>query len=81
MAQPVRDEQVRELDLLPDGGSAPLSIVPTESTTDEEIIRRLALDRLRDLHDDGLAGDYIGRMYGVSDGRIRKLERALRRGG
>lgn len=44
----------------------------------ESLIRRLALDRLRDLHDDGVTTDYIGRMYGVSGARMRAVEEELR---
>jgi hypothetical protein len=37
---------------------------PMESLR-EELIRRLAADRLRDLRDDGVTRGYVARMYGV----------------
>jgi hypothetical protein len=57
----------------------PISIVGTPAESgNESLIRRLALDRLRDLHDDGVTMDYIGRMYEVSGERMRAVERELR---
>ncbi|MEX2570938.1 MAG: hypothetical protein WD737_06505 [Gemmatimonadota bacterium] len=57
----------------------PLTLVASSASPHEALIRRLALDRLRDLHDDGVTMDYIGRMYGVSGPRMREIEDELRR--
>lgn len=55
-----------------------IAIVGGQRPQSDRLIRRLALDRLRDLHDDGVTMDYIGRMYDVSGERIAALERDLR---
>lgn len=44
----------------------------------DPLIRSLALDRLRDLRDDGVTTEYIGRIYGVPGEVVRTAERALR---
>ncbi len=61
-------------------GRIPVGTLPLVSLPDriDPLIRRLALDRLRDLRDDGVTTEYIGRMYGVSAERIRLLEEQLR---
>jgi hypothetical protein len=56
----------------------PISIVGGQDSRNDRLIRTLALDRLRDLRDDGVTLDYIGRMYGVSGERIAAVERDLR---
>ncbi len=57
-------------------GTLPVA-APRERT--DPLIRRLALDRLRDLRDDGVTAEYVGRMYGVTGDRILQLEDELRR--
>jgi hypothetical protein len=42
-------------------------------------VRTLALDRIRELHDDGVTMEYVGRMYGVSGEYLEDLETELRR--
>jgi hypothetical protein len=56
----------------------PISIMGGQDSRNDRLIRTLALDRLRDLRDDGVTLDYIGRMYGVSGERIAAVERDLR---
>jgi hypothetical protein len=50
----------------------PVETVPEPSVRDE-LIRRLAGDRLRDLRDDGVTLGYIARMYGADVDDIRAL--------
>jgi hypothetical protein len=80
MASPLPSQSVAT----PGGASALPSIRPTLSlvparSAHEPLLRALALDRLRDLRDDGVTLDYVGRMYGVSGDRVRQLEEELRR--
>lgn len=56
----------------------PLALVPPRQDVHESVIRTLALDRLRELHDDGVTTEYIGRMYGVSGECIDAVEGELR---
>lgn len=58
---------------------APLALLPAYEEVRESLMRTLALDRLRDLHYDGVTMDYIGRMYGVSGECVQELEGELRR--
>ncbi|MQA92541.1 MAG: hypothetical protein GEU90_20355 [Gemmatimonas sp.] len=58
---------------------APIRIVGSADDGEDRLIRRLALDRLRDLRDDGVTMAYIGRMYGVSGERMEAVETELRR--
>lgn len=57
----------------------PLMLVPARDAEREALVRVLALDRLRDLHDDGVTTEYVGRMYGVSGEYLQVLEADLRR--
>lgn len=59
-------------------GLGSLSVVPIRESTDP-LVTRLALDRIRELRDDGVTTEYIGRMYGVTGDRVQKLEEELRR--
>jgi hypothetical protein len=43
----------------------------------EQVIRRLAADRLRDLRDDGLTLAYAARMYGIEAVEMEALEADL----
>lgn len=54
------------------------STAPLRSPEEEDLLLRLATDRLRELQDDGVTFDYIGRMYDVSGAEIRKLYGRLR---
>lgn len=56
-----------------------LTLLPTYDEQREALVRTLALDRLRELHDDGVTMDYVGRMYGVSGELLEDLESELRR--
>lgn len=66
--------------------SSPRPTAPRERPTaivlapppQNDLIRRLALDRLRELRDDGVTLDYIGRMYDTTAERIRDVEADLR---
>ena len=51
---------------------------PLRSPEEERLLLRLATDRLRELQDDGVTLDYIGRMYDVSGPEIRRLYASLR---
>jgi hypothetical protein len=51
---------------------------PRTAEPSQALIRRLALDRLRELHDDGVTMGYIARMYGVSESAMRATESELR---
>lgn len=44
---------------------------------EEQLIRRLAADHLRELRDDGVTLDYVARMYGVTPERLEILYRDL----
>lgn len=57
----------------------PLTLLPARDAEKEALLRVLALDRLRDLHDDGVTTEYVGRMYGVSGDYMQDLEADLRR--
>lgn len=57
----------------------PLTLLPARDAEREALLRILALDRLRDLHDDGVTTEYVGRMYGVSGDYMQELEADLRR--
>ena len=61
-------------------GRVPIGPISTYGSRDrlDPLVRKLALDRLRDLRDDGVTTDYIGRMYGVSRERLLELERDLK---
>jgi len=63
----------------PDSRRRSLPLVLYPASAEEALIRRLALDRLRDLREDGVTWDYVGRMYGVGGEQIRSLARRLRR--
>ena len=43
----------------------------------EQVIRRLAADRLRDLRDDGVTLAYAARMYGIDAAEMEALEADL----
>lgn len=60
-------------------GRPPLTLLPARDAEREALLRTLALDRLRDLHDDGVTTEYVGRMYGVSGDYMQELEADLRR--
>lgn len=60
-------------------GRPPLTLLPTRDAERDALVRVLALDRLRELHDDGVTTDYMARMYGVSGDYIEQLESDLRR--
>jgi hypothetical protein len=70
----------RTTHLRPSANRIPLGPLPVVAARDrlDPLVRRLALDRLRDLRDDGVTREYVGRIYGVSAERIRELERELR---
>lgn len=55
-----------------------LTLVPAYDQTREALVRTLALDRIRELHDDGVTMEYVGRMYGVSGEYLADLESELR---
>lgn len=57
----------------------PLTLLPAYDDAREALVRTLALDRLRELQDDGVTMDYVGRMYGVSGELLTDLESELRR--
>lgn len=56
-----------------------LTLVPAYDPDREALVRTLALDRIRELHDDGVTMEYVGRMYGVSGEYLADLESELRR--
>jgi predicted subunit of tRNA(5-methylaminomethyl-2-thiouridylate) methyltransferase len=55
----------------------PMRALPVEAVREtsvrDDVVRRLAADRLRDLRDDGITLAYIARMYGVDVDEIRSL--------
>jgi hypothetical protein len=55
-----------------------LTLVPAYDQAREALVRTLALDRIRELHDDGVTMEYVGRMYGVSGEYLADLESELR---
>ena len=58
----------------------PLRAVPVggpEPDAREELVRRLAADRLRDLRDDGVTAEYVARMYGVDAALVDALQAEL----
>ena len=57
------------------------TLLPAYGEVRESLIRTLALDRLRDLRDDGVTRNYMGRMYGVSGECMERLEGELREPG
>jgi hypothetical protein len=57
----------------------PLTLLPARDAERDALVRVLALDRLRDLHDDGVTTEYVGRMYGVPGEYLEALEEDLRR--
>lgn len=61
------------------GPRPPLTLLPAHDPRREALVRELALDRLRELHDDGVTADYVGRMYGVSGDYVQETEDDLRR--
>lgn len=76
MAQPLSNHPAE-----PDSRESrpPLTLLPTRDAERDALVRVLALDRLRELHDDGVTTDYMGRMYGVSGEYMAELESDLRR--
>ncbi|HET8656302.1 MAG TPA: hypothetical protein VFL93_12350 [Longimicrobiaceae bacterium] len=55
-----------------------LTLVALARDDIEPLIHRLALDRLRDLRDDGVSTAYMGRIYGVDRRLIEAAETELR---
>jgi len=43
----------------------------------EDLVRRMAADRLRDLRDDGVTLAYVARMYGVDCDTLERLSTEL----
>lgn len=53
----------------------PVALVEPDPT--EQIIRRLAADRLRDLADDGVTMAYVARMYDIPPDQMERLRDEL----
>ncbi|HEX8691327.1 MAG TPA: hypothetical protein VF746_02705 [Longimicrobium sp.] len=51
----------------------PLPVDDAGREAREQLVRRLAADRLRDLRDDGVTVAYVARMYGVETAEIERL--------
>ncbi len=45
----------------------------SEREAREDLVRRMAADRLRDLRDDGVTMAYVARMYGVDCDALERL--------
>lgn len=70
----------REIPALAPVPRPPLRAVPVvdvEPDPAEELIRRLAADRLRTLVDDGVTLSYVARMYGIPVDQIERLRNEL----
>lgn len=57
----------------------PLRVLPSDPTEPlrDDLIRRLAADRLRELRDDGVTRGYVARMYGVDPELLESVAREL----
>lgn len=75
MSHPLTEHAPTET-LRPDRPS--LVLLPVETDARESLVHFLALDRLRDLHDDGLTPRSIARMYGVTAAELQRVEAELR---
>ena len=53
----------------------PIDVVEPDPA--EQIIRRLAADRLRDLADDGVTLSYVARMYDITPDQLERLRDEL----
>jgi hypothetical protein len=53
----------------------PIGVVEPDPA--EQIIRRLAADRLRDLADDGVTLSYMARMYNITPDQLERLRDEL----
>lgn len=67
---------------LPNRAPAPrpiraLPVEVVEPDPAEQIIRRLAADRLRDLADDGVTLAYVARMYDITPDQLERLRDEL----
>jgi hypothetical protein len=49
----------------------------SEREAREDLVRRMAADRLRDLRDDGVTMAYVARMYGVDPETLERLSADL----
>jgi|GEM_PF-2493171 len=49
----------------------------SEREAREDLVRRMAADRLRDLRDDGVTLAYVARMYGVDPETLERLSADL----
>ncbi|HEU4454119.1 MAG TPA: hypothetical protein VFR81_13710 [Longimicrobium sp.] len=49
----------------------------SEREVREELVRRMAADRLRDLKDDGVTMAYVARMYGVDRDVLERVSAEL----
>jgi len=79
MPQAARAAAERDLPAAPPAPRAirALMVGVAEADPSEQVIRRLAADRLRDLADDGVTLAYMARMYDIPADHLERLREEL----